>query len=825
MKIADKPFQELWRFPCGGSIISVSATPNCSFIAAASVDHNLYLIHGDGRPAWEKPAKLDNEVWATAISLDGRLIAGGTANKKPADGSVYVFDRTQNLIWSETMGAPVWGVSLSGDGQYLAVSCWNNRVYKFVRRGERYELEHERELPSGFGLYGIRLTEDGSTCVVCSYNTGLFILDENWSIRGQVPQQTGLYKVCIADHNGSLVAGLREGAALIVSPIDGGRPPEGFKLPRLTSRPICGVAVSDDGKVLSLGGFDGHLYLISSRGQRLWTYETNGEVWSVAMSRDGRLICVGSGDNSVRLLLNHSTSAAISEMHAVEDAIERCHERNAWPEIELVFDTLIDLYLRYGIVEYGVSRLTELKALLPTYLIRDYLRRFLEADISANPDHYYSHYELGNVLCEAKSFYEAAHHYQVAANESKYRARALEGAAKCFSALKLLTASFSCYRRAHEQQLDSDAKRVLYNLARSYEDLGEWQEAIRHYELLISWDAQYRDAWSRLQTLTALSQPGYTESNSFRIDDTEISSNLLGPDTPRKHEVDDTLLPIITARSSEVLMEPQLRRKMEAVISELTSDEIFMRGITRSGLDYTTEMYLKYEYLHPEDELKKFLETVHMLCAIEGMSIHTALDIGTATGRYPMLLRAKAIKTYGIDKEHRAVSYACKKKGHCDWPQFIVGDATELPIRSGMFDLVTCMMGTFAHIPSQQQGKTVCEIARVLRPGGLAIISTWDVECEHLAFLSMYNETQKEMMRRTSPRSEDLHDLFKRHGLEKVSLTPFCILPQVIVYDLGLQKLNMSGLRMAADIDIAMRATYPDRHGEMYLTVARKCPE
>ena len=139
MKVPSGPYEELWSYLCAGSVISVSATPNCSLISATTVSCDLHLLDVNGRAVWPKPAKLDNEGWATSISADGRLVAVGTANKNPADGTVYVFDQKQSLIWSETIGSPVWSVNLSGDGRYLVVSSWNNHVYRFVRRGEKYD--------------------------------------------------------------------------------------------------------------------------------------------------------------------------------------------------------------------------------------------------------------------------------------------------------------------------------------------------------------------------------------------------------------------------------------------------------------------------------------------------------------------------------------------------------------------------------------------------------------------------------------------------------------------------------------------------------------
>jgi ubiquinone/menaquinone biosynthesis C-methylase UbiE len=168
---------------------------------------------------------------------------------------------------------------------------------------------------------------------------------------------------------------------------------------------------------------------------------------------------------------------------------------------------------------------------------------------------------------------------------------------------------------------------------------------------------------------------------------------------------------------------------METVISELAQDETFMRGITKAGLEYTSESYLKYEYLLPEDELKKFLETVNSIAALKGGQTASALDIGAATGRYPSLLARRGIRAYGVDLEPRAMEFAAKKRGDAEWPEFLVGDAVGLPVQSSVFDLVTCMMGTFAHITKQHQKKAVAEMLRVLRPSGMIIVSPRHLEC------------------------------------------------------------------------------------------------
>nr|WP_094607898.1 class I SAM-dependent methyltransferase [Sporomusa acidovorans]OZC22135.1 demethylmenaquinone methyltransferase [Sporomusa acidovorans DSM 3132] len=150
--------------------------------------------------------------------------------------------------------------------------------------------------------------------------------------------------------------------------------------------------------------------------------------------------------------------------------------------------------------------------------------------------------------------------------------------------------------------------------------------------------------------------------------------------------------------------------------------------MTNQVLNYNTRSYLKYDHLPPEDEIKKKLEMANILRILDDYKqIKLALDIGAATGRYPMMLKTKGIETIGIDKEYDAMMYAQKKKTDSEFPFFSVSDAIELPFHQNVFDLITCMMGTFAHFNSKSQPDICKEIVRVLKPGGLFILSTWDI--------------------------------------------------------------------------------------------------
>jgi len=810
IKVAKGPYEYLWSYVCGGAIISVATTPSCSLIAAASVDCKLYLLNRDGVLLWDKP--LDNEAWAVSISADGSRIAVGTANKKPADGTVYVYNREGREIWRYKIGSPVWGVNLSGDGTILAVASWGNKAYRFIEKAGTYYLEYKKNIGTK-GLYGVSLSADGVYCVISSYDDALVLLDNSFSIIKKFPIDTGLYGAKLSPDASIAIAGCRDGRFLLFPSFLNGIPQLS---PQMSSRPICGVSISDDGKILALGSFDGRVYVTSAKGHCLWSFETDGEVWSTVLSADGSLVCVGSGDQNIYLLQNLCSSAVLKEIEAVEAAVEKAGNL----QLRTRLNDITSLYLRYGLISYGSLRLRELIA-SDLKLAEEIVQEFLVADIQENPTHYETHYCLANFLKGKKDWISAVRHYQEAANDPIFRSRALNDAGECFSKLGWKTATLSCFHRTREQYLSRDEKKVIYNLARSYEDSGYRREAIKHYQLLLSWDISYRNALERLQKLSLPKAPAPVENR--RTDYTGLTVSLLGPDIPRVNEVDGTLVPILEARAKELFVVPGERAKMQNAIDTLIESNSLPKNLRNRGLDYDIISYLKYDYLLPEDEIKKQLEMVNFLSILQDNQwIKSALDIGAATGRYPTILASMGIKAIGIDMESDAMAYAQRKKTASSYPYYCICDALHLPFSSKSFDLISCMMGTFAHFSPEKRENICREFWRVLRPEGLLIISTWDIECKHLSFLSMYSQSQKEMIRRNSFTRADIQEFLEQLGLQVLGIKSFALLPDLFSYELKFEELTATDIRRIVEFDFATHGIFPNFHGQMFMVYAKK---
>ena len=88
------------------------------------------------------------------------------------------------------------------------------------------------------------------------------------------------------------------------------------------------------------------------------------------------------------------------------------------------------------------------------------------------------------------------------------------------------------------------------------------------------------------------------------------------------------------------------------------------------------------------------------------------LDIGTGEGQIARLLADRGAHVVGLDPTEAQVSVAMARAGG---PQYLVGEAADLPIAAGSFDAaVACLV--FEHIESMDSA--MAEVARALRPGG-----------------------------------------------------------------------------------------------------------
>lgn len=105
-----------------------------------------------------------------------------------------------------------------------------------------------------------------------------------------------------------------------------------------------------------------------------------------------------------------------------------------------------------------------------------------------------------------------------------------------------------------------------------------------------------------------------------------------------------------------------------------------------------------------------------------------ALDAACGTGRHARHLVQRGYRVVGTDLTPEMLA---KARANVPEATFVEADLRDLPLSSGRFDLVTCGLAV-AHLPSLDTA--VAEIARVLRPGGHAIVSALHPFQAHLGW-------------------------------------------------------------------------------------------
>ncbi len=129
------------------------------------------------------------------------------------------------------------------------------------------------------------------------------------------------------------------------------------------------------------------------------------------------------------------------------------------------------------------------------------------------------------------------------------------------------------------------------------------------------------------------------------------------------------------------------------------------------------------ERMVPDFHKGKLLYAEHLIryaCARDLVRGKVVLDIASGSGYGSALLAETAAQVHGMDASAEAVAYANEQFGAPNI-EFAVADAVNIPLPDHSIDVVITFE-TIEHI--DDYAKFVSEIRRILKPGGLAIIST-----------------------------------------------------------------------------------------------------
>lgn len=107
-----------------------------------------------------------------------------------------------------------------------------------------------------------------------------------------------------------------------------------------------------------------------------------------------------------------------------------------------------------------------------------------------------------------------------------------------------------------------------------------------------------------------------------------------------------------------------------------------------------------------------------MLPSITGKSL---VDLGCGVGRLLAQVAGRCRRAVGVDAAPEMVARARRRLAAFPHAEILVGSIADIPLPANSAEVVLCL-GVFEHVPALYRGRALAEIARVLVPGGQAVL-------------------------------------------------------------------------------------------------------
>lgn len=282
----------------------VVSSPEGNWIASASFDRSIRVWN----PLTGKLAKTLGEaagsLTALAISPNGQFLVTGGA--KPYQCEVWrVADGARTAAFTAHDNTVQWA-AYRPDGNVAATTGGNSHGIFLWDPSTGKELS--RILGTGRGVYAVAFSPDGRTVAYGNRNNrehlkALNPLEQTFDLAevvpGPAPNETIPWRRGLLTLGG--LAARVEGAFLSIE--DAGRPRTTIALPQADDRIRCYAFCTPAGQPhIVIGSVYGLVRYDAATGRPAQEYVGHtGEIWSIAVSPDGRMLVSGAGDQTFRL--------------------------------------------------------------------------------------------------------------------------------------------------------------------------------------------------------------------------------------------------------------------------------------------------------------------------------------------------------------------------------------------------------------------------------------------------------------------------------------------------------------------------------------------
>jgi SAM-dependent methyltransferase len=675
-----------------------------------------------------------------------RTIAAGDL-----DGSVTLLGSNGTIIDQRHIGMPVWGIAQAQiDGQ-LQIAVAGADKTKSAGRGHLFvDFELSAEFEAEGELWDCAFLPSG----VCysSWASKLYFTDRAGELTSSLPTPGTPYGLLVEGSEISVVLNGTGIGRLGLDDPDERRlavserlPDVCYKLARAGDQIVCGskgnavrfasalgqsrvvgegevCAVAAAGHYLLAGDLEGSLALfhLGVYERPLASFTLPGGIWSIEIDQQAGLAYVACGDGRLYCLYMELAELADQEISEARAAISSPLDSE---RLRTLAGTPAAVEMALGMIEEEWERWSAADIEAVARLARAW-KEDRESDRLL--------YVLGMAELERKKSDESILLFQAIDQHSTYKVKSLLPLGRALAMNGSLGAAVRILRLGLPSVPEDQQAGYLFEIGKLHERRGDSEHALAVYESLSSLDHGYPGLRERLDALRNRESPQVSAP-------AELSGDLI-----REEERSS---PGLSARRSD---------------------------------NYDAVSYLLYEYGAPDDEAKKHMEAELMATVIADLpNGGRSLDVGCATGRWPEWFARKGFEAHGYDISRESIDI-CSRRAE-QLPE--LGLSFELyDICNGArlrdhFDVITCMMGTFNHVPPDSRDAFLSGIHDSLAEGGRFVVSVWNSSSPFCEYLGLDLQVAKEALRRNSLEQEAVLNLLRSSGFEIEKITPFCFLP------------------------------------------------
>lgn len=328
-----------WKRAITGKVSSIYMTPDASFIAAGSGDHDVYLMNFSGKLLWA--STTGDDVQYVKVSDDGQFVASYSR-----DNIISFFDKHGNLSWTSRISKRINSMDMSPDGTLVVAGSEDGLVRAYNDKGNVLWTQDCHK-----PVNSVAISSSGSLVVVGSSNNKAYMLTRNGEIRWEFSAQSPVLFVFTSNDGEFSYAleytNLTNNAFHEISDRGGE-----LSCNNYTQR-IIDISITDDGRYVAIGFSNGYVYFTDKNGNQLWRQGLSGPIASVKVSGDGSLVYATTADKALHVLNKKGAEILSHRFEGAADNIASSFDGDyvAVGALDTVFLFAMGKYVEYVVRE------------------------------------------------------------------------------------------------------------------------------------------------------------------------------------------------------------------------------------------------------------------------------------------------------------------------------------------------------------------------------------------------------------------------------------------------------------------------------------------